>query len=231
MHVHKLNIPVNIEGFDYQAIPISGYGRNTINGVAFTSSDGKSTTGFNYSFGLMKSIDDKMWFDTDMILKHGIESPYYHSKPTNYYKYIQPTFDALEKIGIHFFRARLSLLKAGAMIPNHKDTTSTEDYCIKIHIPVMTNPGCRFIFGEQSYFLEKNSFYLANVAQDHAFENLGKEDRYHIISDCIVTNPELPFYCSDLEGTLRFHKEWQRRFLERDASERYFAPFQYRVSI
>ncbi len=230
MPVHKLNIPVEIKPFDYSSIQMAGYGRNTINGVAFTSSDGGAATGFNYSFGLIRNVEGKMWFDTNMILKHHIESPYFHVVPTDYYKYILPTFGRLHEIGIKFFRVRLSLLKAGAIIPPHRDSTSEADYCVKIHIPIQTNEHCRFVFGEKSYYLEENGFYLADVAQMHSFENRGTEDRYHIIGDCIVTNPDLPLYCRDQEGTVRFYEEWQRRLLKKDNSVRFFAPFQYRVS-
>lgn len=217
-----LDFEADIPVLAFDEFNLSGYRRNTINGIAFTSSDGSESTGFNYSFGIIKTIDGENWFDTRRLIKHKVESPLFHNKPTVHFPLVRNTFSKLESMGIKIFRARLSLVKAKSEIPPHRDTTCENDYCIKIHIPLKTNPNCQFVFEKDSYHLKRNGIYLANVANTHSFLNGGDEDRYHIIADCIVTNPNLPFCCQDIDGVLAFHHEWQRKVLEKDDSKPYF---------
>lgn len=208
-HIFKLantNIdPINI---DLTTLPIYGYKKNTINGIAFTSADGKSSSGFNYSFGIIKEYNNNRYYDAEFIRKHNILPPYNHVNPTEYYPLVKTWFTQLENLGLKLFRARLSVINSMYTIPEHRDTPTDTDYCIKLHIPLQTNDNAKFVFGDIKYKLEAGHAYLADVSKLHSFENLGNESRYHIIADCIVTNPGLPFYCNNKEEILKFYNTW-----------------------
>lgn len=211
-YVEQLDItPILDQLHNVETLSLSGYGRNTINGVAYTSNSGSSTDGFNYSFGMIKSHENMTYFDMDFVRKHNILPPYVHNKPTEYYHNVAPTFKLLEDAGIELFRARLSLLRGGQVIPDHADSPTSSDYCIKVHIPIITNDSARFVFGDQSYKMDVGKIYLADVSERHSFINPEPSDRYHIIADCIVKNKDLPFYCHDYNRVMDFYNEWNTR--------------------
>lgn len=197
--------PINI---DISQLPVFGYRKNTINGIAFTSADGNASSGFNYSFGMIKHDNTTAFYDMEFIRKHNILPPYFHTTPTEYYHVVKDCFDQLKTAGLTLFRARLSLIRGNYTIPEHRDTPEDTDYCIKLHIPIQTNPNAKFVFNQDKFTLEKGKAYLANVAKLHSFENNGSEDRYHIIADCIVTNPNLPFYCKNSDSIIKFYNSW-----------------------
>lgn len=189
---------------------LSGYGRNTINGVAFLSNDGKSTSGFNYSFGLLNLCPvGQIGFDMRRARKHKILPPYDHNQPTEYYHLVKDVFDKIKSMNIEIFRARLSRIQPHSSIPDHSDSASESDYCVKIHIPIITNDKAVFKFADGDYYLKAGSVYIANVANRHSFENNSDYDRYHIIADCIVKNESLPFFNSHYEKTLEFYRSWR----------------------
>lgn len=202
------NITIPKFDIDFAKLPVFGYGKNTINGIAFTSADGNVSSGFNYSFGMIKSDNNISYYDMDFIRKHKILPPYNHNKPTEYFYMVSECFNQLANIGILLFRARLSVIPPMYTIPEHRDTPDDSDYCIKIHIPVQTNEFAKFVFGDNKFSLTEGKAYLANVAKLHSFENLGTENRYHIIADCIITNPSLPFYCNNVNRLIRFYNQW-----------------------
>ena len=140
------SIDINVESID-----LSGYGKNTINGIAFTSYDGKSSTGFNYSFGIMKEHEGSIYFDMRFIRKHKIRSPYSHRMPTEYFHLIEEHINKLTELGIETFRCRLSKLPGNGVIPLHQDSPSSNDYCVKVHIPIITNDVARFTFENKQY--------------------------------------------------------------------------------
>lgn len=208
-YVFDLGIEIPAIELDVDSLNLSGYGKNTINGVAFTSSTGSVDDGFNYSFGVMKEVDGETFFDSRRIKKHKIHSPYYHNQKTELFPFIEEAWNKIEALGIEMFRCRLSLIQAGSDIPTHRDTCSENDYCVKVHIPIITNEKARFVFGDKSYKMEVGRAYLANVAANHSFINPELKDRYHIIADCVVHNKKLPLFCKEVKEVLEFHHLWE----------------------
>lgn len=50
-----------------------------------------------------------------------------------------------------------------------------------LHIPLITNPGCWFVYEHKSFFMPANgSVYIVNNGKMHTFINAGSEPRLHI---------------------------------------------------
>jgi hypothetical protein len=226
-YVFDLGIDCSPIGIDVESLDLSGYGKNTINGIAFTSYDGKSSTGFNYSFGIMKEHNGSTYLDMQFIRKHKIRSPYSHRMPTEFFHHVEKNVNKLADMGIEIFRCRLSKLPGQGSIPLHQDSPSSRDYCVKVHIPVVTNDSARFNFGPKQYKMEAGKIYLANVAQPHQFDNPSPFDRYHIIADCIVKNKDLPLYCEKQSELISYYTEWDRLMESDEMSHRWFRQDQF----
>ena len=208
-YVVDLGIDIDPIEFDVSKYNLSGYGKSTINGLAFTSFTGEVEDGFNYSFGMMTKVNEQVYMNSKRIIKHQIHAPYYHNKPTKIFPSIEKAWNQIADLGIEMFRCRLSMIKANSDIPEHSDTCSEDDYCIKVHIPLITNEEARFVFGDKSYKMDRGRAYLANVAKKHSFVNPAPFDRYHIIADCIVTNSKLPFFCESAKGVIDYYNTWE----------------------
>lgn len=211
MHVQRLELipPVNTDVIlaEVQHQQLTG-STNTINGLAFLSHSGEVTDGFNYNLSMFGTHGGKTWLDGD-VLKTGMMSPLRHTTKTPLFPIIGPILKDMVRLGMLIGRVRMSLLKAGDTIVTHRDSPDKNDYCVKFHIPLNSNPGCEFVFGKDRYHLDPGSVYLTDVAKNHSFVNAGDTDRYHIIGDCIVYNKDLPFYCHNVDEVLRFHARWQ----------------------
>lgn len=226
-YVFDLGISCPSINLDLTSLNLSGYGKNTINGIAFTSYDGKSTTGFNYSFGIMREFEHETYLDMRFIRKHKIRSPYSHKKPTEFFDVIKKHVHLLDDMGIEIFRCRLSKIPANGKIPLHQDSPSARDYCVKVHIPVVTNNDARFIFGHKQYKMDVGRMYIADVAEPHEFNNPNPNDRYHIIADCIVRNESLPLYCKKESELITYYNEWDRLMEDHSVDIRWFRQDQY----
>jgi hypothetical protein len=80
----------------------------------------------------------------------------------------------------------LTRLRAGAVIPRHKDEGPLTAKTHRIHVPVTTNTGCIFSVGEESKNLGVGQIWVIdNVNRYHSVENAGDTDRVHLIIDAI----------------------------------------------
>ena len=56
------------------------------------------------------------------------------------------------------------------------------DFGPRIHIPLITNKSCLFIFPPNNiYHLEKNYVYLADTTKQHTFINASEQPRLHLV--------------------------------------------------
>ncbi len=79
-------------------------------------------------------------------------------------------------------RMRIMLLDVNKCLSWHKDPQK------RIHIPVVTNPGCKMIIEDNIYHMDAGSCYIANTMKKHTALNAGMERRYHIL---ITLNDDL----------------------------------------
>jgi hypothetical protein len=67
------------------------------------------------------------------------------------------------------------------VLPNRCYNWHTDPGRFCVHIPIISNTGCRFIYDTRAFFMPANgSAYVVNQAIPHTFANAGKEARLHL---------------------------------------------------
>jgi hypothetical protein len=99
---------------------------------------------------------------------------------------IASVVNQLEALGFYPRRVRVTCLKAGAKSLVHKDADDHE-YMARIHIPLITNPKCKFIMHGMNLHMEAGKAYMVWVNDWHQIRNDSDQDRYHIICDAYDT--------------------------------------------
>jgi hypothetical protein len=80
-------------------------------------------------------------------------------------------------------RAMAAKLKAGGIIAPHRDTHQSFVHSHRIHIPITTNAGVRFMINGRPHRFKVGNAYEINNQQNHSVMNSGKEDRITFIFD------------------------------------------------
>ena len=84
---------------------------------------------------------------------------------------------------------RFMRLKAGSVIKEHRDhELGFEDGEVRLHIPVITNPGVEFILNQVRVVMHEGECWYLNVNQPHRVANRGADDRIHLVIDCVVND-------------------------------------------
>jgi len=99
--------------------------------------------------------------------------------------------DAVKPYGYiqgNFSRIMLAKLTAGGNIKAHKDGNAAATFPHKIHIPIKTNDKVNFFVNPKTYNFKTGHAYEVNNLAAHFVENLGEEDRIHLIFEYF--NPE-----------------------------------------
>ncbi len=82
---------------------------------------------------------------------------------------------------------RLLRLGVGSVIKEHTDyQLSLEDGEVRIHIPVVTNPGVEFFLNGKRVILREGEAWYLNFSLPHRIANRGSTDRIHLVVDCTV---------------------------------------------
>jgi hypothetical protein len=80
-------------------------------------------------------------------------------------------------------RAMAARLKAGGIISPHRDTHPSFTQSHRIHIPITTNSGVRFMINGRPHRFTVGHAYEINNQKNHSVMNRGKEDRVTFIFD------------------------------------------------
>lgn len=80
-------------------------------------------------------------------------------------------------------RAMAAKLRAGGVIAPHRDSHPSFSHSHRIHIPITTNPGVRFMINGRPHRLEVGRAYEINNQRNHSVMNSGTEDRITFIFD------------------------------------------------
>ena len=78
-----------------------------------------------------------------------------------------------------------SLLIAGQKIEPHDDVQSPA-WQARVHIPLVTNDGCTFAFGDEVFRMPVGFAYLFNPELEHRIENNGATNRVHFFFDVLA---------------------------------------------
>ena len=93
--------------------------------------------------------------------------------------------EAMAELGGVWGRSRLMGLAPGAEVPAHVDAHYYWRTHIRIHIPVITNPGVRFTCGEASVHMAAGECWVFDSFQWHDVQNKGSERRVHLVLDTV----------------------------------------------
>ncbi|RZM21788.1 MAG: hypothetical protein EOO88_31480 [Pedobacter sp.] len=93
---------------------------------------------------------------------------------------------------------RLMKLGAGAIIKPHvDDALNFEEGEVRIHIPVVTNPGLKFYLEDERLVMEEGSCWYLNLSRKHSVVNEGNTDRVHLVIDGIVNDWLRNYFAAD----------------------------------
>lgn len=82
-------------------------------------------------------------------------------------------------------RAMAAKLKINGRIRPHRDSLHSFHIGHRIHVPITTNPGVRFIIEGKPYQFEVGQAYELNNQKKHSVMNMGNEDRIFFIFDYV----------------------------------------------
>ena len=88
-------------------------------------------------------------------------------------------------IGAVWGRSRLMGLAPGRDVPPHVDTNYYWRTHLRIHIPVITNPGVLFTCGDETVHMAAGECWAFDSFRWHKVENRGIERRVHLVLDTV----------------------------------------------
>lgn len=93
--------------------------------------------------------------------------------------------EAMAEIGAVWGRGRLMGLGIGAMVPPHIDANYYWRTHIRVHIPIITNPGVEFTCGEETVHMAAGECWVFDTFQQHRVLNKGGSRRIHLVLDTV----------------------------------------------
>lgn len=93
--------------------------------------------------------------------------------------------EVMAELGGVWGRSRLMGLAPGAEVPAHVDAHYYWRTHMRIHIPVITNPGVRFTCGDASVQMAAGECWVFDSFQWHDVQNQGSERRVHLVLDTV----------------------------------------------
>lgn len=198
----KINLPYDLSALRADVVnmkanyPIISQSVN-FGGWSITSSDGDYRDGWQQGHKVYEKNPDfqkeKLTAEFKKIGMKDLNS--YHVKTNVCTPAFSALIDTLEANGLYPRRCRVIELKAGGFSSWHRDA-SDDQYAVRLHIPIITNPGCLFkTETEEVHMPADGSCYLIKVNRMHQVVNIGTQDRYHFV--CNVR---------DTKGLSAFHR-------------------------
>ena len=105
--------------------------------------------------------------------------------PTPYLLDCPYVMQIMGAIGSVWGRSRLMALAPGAEVPPHIDSHYYWRTHIRIHIPVITNPGVSFTCGGDTVHMAAGECWVFDSFQKHEVHNRGAETRVHLVLDTV----------------------------------------------
>ncbi len=80
--------------------------------------------------------------------------------------------------------ARIHKLQPKAKIDEHTDGVNFLQGMMRIHVPLTTGEGARFVLAGESLKMQPGEAWFLNVSKPHEVENGDTEERIHLVVDC-----------------------------------------------
>ncbi|ACL59737.1 aspartyl/asparaginyl beta-hydroxylase domain-containing protein [Methylobacterium nodulans] len=94
---------------------------------------------------------------------------------------------ALSRLPCPLEAVRLMRLGPGSVIREHRDhDLSFEDGAVRLHVPLVTNPGVDFRLNGLRVVMEPGSAWYLRLSDPHSVRNEGSEARVHLVIDARV---------------------------------------------
>ncbi|HJP68499.1 MAG TPA: sulfotransferase [Sphingomicrobium sp.] len=112
----------------------------------------------------------------------------------------------MASIGAVWGRSRLMGLAPGSEVPSHVDINYYWRTHLRIHIPVITNPGVLFTCGDRTEHMAAGDCWIFDSFRWHDVQNKGSEQRIHLVIDTVGGGllPELMSEAELCNGEPRF---------------------------
>ena len=91
----------------------------------------------------------------------------------------------MAELGGTWGRSRLMGLAPGAEVPAHVDSHYYWRTHLRIHIPVVTNPGVAFTCGDETVHMKPGECWVFDSFQRHEVHNRGADHRVHLVLDTV----------------------------------------------
>jgi hypothetical protein len=115
-------------------------------------------------------------------LTDAIEGP---MAPTEHLRRCPGIMAVMAELGGVWGRSRLMALAPGAEVPAHVDAHYYWRTHLRIHIPVITNPGVTFSCGEAKVHMAAGECWVFDSFLWHDVQNRGSERRIHLVLDTV----------------------------------------------
>ncbi len=123
---------------------------------------------------------DESWPDGDIYKEPGWDRLADVAMPV-----IDHIIDSYYEPGGTLLRAMAAKLKVNGRIRPHRDSLRSFQMGHRIHVPITTNSGVRFMIEGKPYEFEVGQAYELNNQKKHSVMNMGKEDRIFFIFDYV----------------------------------------------
>lgn len=110
-------------------------------------------------------------------------------RPTPYLDSCTYLRQVLARLGAVWGRTRLMKLTAGAEVTTHADINYYWRERTRVHVPIQTSPGVRFICGEAEINMAAGECWIFDTWRPHHVINAAPTERIHLVADT-VGSPE-----------------------------------------
>ena len=105
--------------------------------------------------------------------------------PTEHLRACAYVLELMSELGGTWGRSRLMGLASGAEVPPHIDSHYYWRTHLRIHIPVITNPGVAFTCGGETVHMAPGECWVFDSFQPHEVHNCGDAHRVHLVLDTV----------------------------------------------
>lgn len=114
-----------------------------------------------------------------------INRTYGSMAPTRWLRQCPYILEIMQALDSTWGRSRLMGLEAEAEVPEHIDIHYYWRTHLRIHIPVITNPGVGFTCDGETIHMDPGSCWLLDSFYKHSVANRGSETRIHLVLDTV----------------------------------------------
>lgn len=124
-----------------------------------------------------------------LITPDGLQTDQFHGamKPTEYLALCPYVTEVMSAIGGVWGRSRLMGLAPGAEVTPHVDAHYHWHTHLRIHVPLITNPGVEFTCGDETVHMAPGECWTFDSFRWHEVHNRGSKRRVHLVLDTVIS--------------------------------------------